>query len=160
MKQFWFMSIGAVAVLLVCVPFGVNAEQSDLSAEAVLAEFLGALSGCDYELAAEFYGGSYGVLRNWNPDLDPKAVARLWERGCTRNGLQCLKLRRVVATSVEADGIYQFEVELSTAGGELFVRGPCCGDDPATSPPDSVFTFTVEDVGGKFMVTRMPPYVP
>lgn len=150
----------AIVALLSCPSLGTDARTPEPAAEAVLVEFLAALSGGDFEQAARLYGGTYGVLENWNPDLDPDAVAGLWERGCTRNGLQCLELRRVVASAVDADGTHRFEVELSTAAGELFVRGPCCDEDPATSPPDSVFTFTVEEVDGELRVMRMPPYVP
>lgn len=154
------IAAGSLVMLLTCSCVGEQAKLPTSSAEAVLVGFLSSLADGNYDVAAGLYGGSYGTLRDWNPVLDPEAVTNLWENGCTKNGLQCLELRRVVKTSVEEDGVFRFDVELSTAEGELFERGPCCGEDPASSPPVSVFEFTVEDVGGRFVVTQMPPYVP
>jgi len=44
--------------------------------------------------------------------------------------------------------------------GSPFELGPCCGADPATSPPQTEFVFTVEWQDGLFKVLELPVYLP
>ncbi len=139
---------------------GVSDESSSASAEEALAAFFGALSSGDYESAVDLYGGTYEILAGWNPEVNPDNKAALLKSGCMRNGLQCLELRRIVERRSMPDGAIRFVVEFSTHEGELFVRGPCGDEDSAASSPELLFTYDVGDVGGRFKVFGLPPYVP
>jgi hypothetical protein len=152
-----------IVVLLVVVALPVSASSEDegiAQAERTLLSFFASLSSRDYVAAVEFYGGSYGVLRSWNRDLDQSALPDLWKRGCEQGGLQCLAVRRVVAAAKLKAGKYRFEVEFSTADGELFVRRSAEEGDPAAAHPDSSFAYIVEDSGEGYLVQGLPPYIP
>jgi hypothetical protein len=55
---------------------------------------------------------------------------------------------------------YRFTVELANPDGTPFSRGPCCGADPQTNPPETGFTFTLQEVDGGYRVLNLPVYVP
>ena len=133
----------------------------ELALQALTAYFEHLNAG-RYEEAAELYGGSYDILVGYNPDLDPKDYAGLFRNGCTMSGLQCLKLREArLQEQVPATGEYRFVVQFSTAEGQLFVRGPCCGATEEEMPSESEFLFTVVKGGdGKYRVQDLPVYVP
>jgi hypothetical protein len=127
-----------------------------------LVHFFERLSAGWYQEVSPLYGGSYQVLVDNNPGLDPQDHAALWKNACTANGFQCLRVRSArLLENVEAQAEYRFLVEFSTPDGELFVRGPCCGASETDMPPESEFLFTVvrrED--GAYRVQDLPVYVP
>lgn len=133
----------------------------ELALQALTA-FFDHLNAGRYPEATELYGGSYEVLIGYNPDLDPQDLAGLFRNGCTVNGLQCLEVRDArLQEQVPATGEYRFLVEFSTADGELFVRGPCCGATEEEMPSESEFLFTVVRGGdGEYRVQDLPVYVP
>jgi hypothetical protein len=129
------------------------------AADAVVS-FLSALGRGAYPEAAVLYGGSYERRRGWNPELDPVDLPRLWEAGCTRNGLQCLGRMEVLHTEEPAPGDYRVAVRSRTDGGETLVQGPCCGATPEEMPPRSEFSFAVRREGFRYLVQDLPVYVP
>lgn len=127
-----------------------------------LVDFFEHLSAGRYEEAGQLYGGSYEVLSEYNPTLDPQDHAALWQGACTSNGFQCLRVR---SARLQEDGStqaeYRFLVEFYTPDDQLFVRGPCCGASETEMPSPSEFLFTVavsED--GEHGVQDLPVYVP
>ena len=106
------------------------------------------------------HGGDYAILQGWNPDVSPDDHVALFRRGCTRNGLQCLKVRRIVNYETTSPDTMRFSVELTAPDGGLFVRGPCCAATSGGDPPDSVFVYEVRLTEEGYKVTGMPPYVP
>jgi hypothetical protein len=130
-------------------------------AEATLTVFFSQLQAGDYDLAADLYGGSYDVLTNFNPDVDPTDRATLWRNGCSINGLNCLKTRTVTLTERPSVDEYVYAVEFSTREGDLFVLGPCCGVTETEQPPVSRFLIRVaRGDDGRFGVMDLPPYTP
>lgn len=130
-------------------------------AQSALLEFLENLHSGKYAEAAQFYGGSYETIRDHNSDIDPNDHAALLRNACTLNGMQCLR-GKIVGLEEKVPGEkFVFMVELIKDDGTLFVLGPCCGGDETSSPPQSVFLFTIMKVDqNKYVVTDLPPYVP
>jgi len=140
-----------------------NRSPSDDEASAVdaLYAFFDALAGGNYAGATELFGGSYEVLRGYNPTVAAYDFATLWRNGCSINGLNCLQAGKVTLVDRPAPGVYVFDVEFQTREGELFVLGPCCGATETEQPPLSVFPIRVaggED--GRYRVLDLPPYTP
>lgn len=105
-----------------------------------LEAFLTALRDGDYATAAVLCCGSYEVLIDWNPNIDPADETALLQSAC-ENQLRCdLTVRRILAGSVQSDR-HEFYVEFQTGDGQLFSRSPCCGSN--TDPTVSQFPFTV-----------------
>ena len=140
----------------------VVAEPGDrVRAEEALFAFFNRLYAGEYVQAAELYGGSYEVLSDNNPEVEPRDHASLFRNACTINGYQCLQIKSVELQKQLAAGSYQFLVEFQNADGSLFVLGPCCGGDATQTPPQSQFTYTVrKDVEGRFAVQELPVYIP
>ena len=132
------------------------------SARETLIQFFEHLNKGDYLSASALYGGSYEMLNGYNPDLDPEDHAALFKNACTVNGFQCLQVRSARLQEQAAQtGDYRFVVEFSTADGELFVLGPCCGATETEMPLRSEFVFTVVRVGeGAYQVVDLPVYAP
>ena len=130
------------------------------AAQQALLGYFSLLSDGQYSQGAELYGGDYGTLTGWNPDLDPSDRAGLWERGCTMNGLQCLPVHEIVATERIDEDSYRLTVQFENADGSLFVRGPCCGATEEEMPSQSEFVFTVVSQNEGFAVQELPVYVP
>jgi hypothetical protein len=85
----------------------------------------------------------------------------LFEDACTRNGFVCsLALRNFVHEAQLSETEFRLTVELQTADGALFALGPCCGEDPNSSPPLTQFDFHVQWMDDKFLVMDLPVYVP
>ena len=130
-------------------------------AKQVLAEFLDALYYEKYDEAALLYGGSYDIMIEHNPAIDPNAHAALLKNACTINGAACLEVKGITLESEVSDSEYIFKVEFMNEDGTLFVQGPCCGGSEVDSPSQSEFSFTVlKNIDGKFLVMNMPPYTP
>ncbi len=131
-------------------------EQATIQA---LVSYFMLLHTGNYTEAVGYYGGSYEVLQDWNPDVAPSNYALLFERGCTQNGLQCLEV--LTATLLEKqESTYTVLVEFANPDGSLFVRGACCGASPTDMPDQWQFTFTVQKIDGQYRVMGLPVYVP
>ncbi len=130
----------------------VSARQQ---AEQVLTRYFELIHESNFRAVIDLYGGSYGVLRDWNPGVEDKV--ELWKRGCTVNGLQPLLVKRIVATTRQNDGSFLFDVEFRGEGDRAWLRGPCCGE---SGPPDSVFTYEVYPAQTGYLVRGLPPYLP
>jgi hypothetical protein len=171
MKRVQWLSLSLILCLLTAAcdpetstpaPPEVPTPAGQELAHQALTEFFGHLSAGRYEEASQRYGGSYQVLIDQNPTLDPQDHAALLRNACTANGFQCLRVRRArLEEQVPPGAGYRFTVEFSTPEGELFVRGPCCGASETQMPSQSEFPFAVvlnED--GEYRVQDLPVYVP
>jgi hypothetical protein len=127
--------------------------------QALLAYFT-ALNEGRYAEAAGYYGGSYEILTGYNPDVPLEDHETLLEAGCRYNGLQCLKVREILNAEQISPNEFSFTVQFANPDGSLFQRDPCCGEDPAQSPPESQFPYTVIKSGEEFLVLELPVYVP
>jgi len=129
-------------------------------AQSTLIEFFDQLNNGKYQQASELYGGSYEILMQMNPDVEPSDYPGLWKNACTINGYQCIKIKSV--DFIETDGtIYTFQVEFRNPDGSLFVQGPCCGADQ--SPETRITSFIYQVHVNKTEVVRvmdLPVYVP
>ena len=114
-----------------------------------LETFFSLLHDQRYDKAVNYYGGSYDVLRDWNPTVAQDDFATLWRNGCTINGLQCLKIETVVLHEEVSPTEFGFIVEFMNDDGTLFTRGPS----------ETQFEYTVKKVDNKFLVQDLPIYV-
>jgi hypothetical protein len=150
-------------IISACTPADKTETQSEglKKARNILTTFFELLNQREYEQAAALYGGDYQGLRDSNPLLDPQDHVALLTNGCEINGLQCLRVKRVVDEKVVSLAEYHFTVEFINQDGSLFVRGPCCGGNATDFPPESQFAYTViRSCAGEFLVLVLPVYVP
>jgi hypothetical protein len=138
-----------------------SANDTEL-AQGVLIEFFEHLNNGDYLSASALYGGSYEVLAEYNPELDPQDSVALFRSACTINGFQCLQVRSVALQErVAHAGEYRFVVEFLAPDGGHFVLDPCCGAIETDIRPRSQFVFTVaQNAEGTYQVQDLPVYVP
>jgi hypothetical protein len=141
-------------------PDGWAMQPSTDHARDALLSFFSALANEHYLEASWLYGGSYEVLRGWNPDHDPDDLTGLWHLACRYNGLQCLGRAEVLRVEPVTERLTRVVVRLLTDTGEPFVLGPCCGATEAEMPPQHEFAFTVARSGDRYLVQDLPVYVP
>jgi len=150
-------------IIPACTPADTTETPSEglEKARNVLTSFFVLLNHREYERAAVLYGGEYQGLRDSNPLLDPQDHAALLKNACEINGLQCLRVKRIVDEKAVSLAEYHFTVEFMNQDGSLFVRGPCCGGNATDFPPESQFAYIViRNCAGEFFVTELPVYVP
>ncbi len=136
-----------------------SAVQEWEAAQQALVDYFTALSQEQYSKAIALYGGSYESLIAMNPDINSFDLDRLWENGCTVNGLQCLAV--LSATLKEQVGnTFVFTVEFSKPDGSRFVLGPCCGASETEMPPVGQFEYRVEKINDGYRVLDLPVFVP
>lgn len=150
-------------IISACTP--ANTTETPLEgiekARTALVSFFDLLNHREYEKATVLYGGDYQGLRDNNPLIDPQDHTALLTNGCELNGLQCLRVERIVNEKVVSPAEYHFTVEFMNQDGSLFVRGPCCGGNATDFPPESQFAYTViRNCAGEFLVLELPVYVP
>ena len=153
----------ALEIISACTPAEKTETQSEglKKARNTLTTFFELLNQREYEQAAALYGGDYQGLRDSNPLLDPQDHVALLTNGCEINGLQCLRVKRIVDEKADSLAEYHFRVEFMNQDGSLFVRDPCCGGNATDFPPESQFAYTViRNCVGEFLVTELPVYVP
>ncbi len=126
-----------------------------------LTTFFSHLHAGDYEQAAALFGGSYDIMIDHNPEVNPDDHAALFRNACRINGAQCLEIGSVVLEGRPAPTEFKFAVEFTNDDGSLFVLGPCCGATEADQPPQSVFFYTVvKSTADEYVVLEMPVYTP
>jgi hypothetical protein len=130
-------------------------------AQSALVAFFADLHAGRYAQAAEAYAGTYEIMIDHNPTLDPADHAALFRYACTINGAQCLEVQSAALMASTAAQEFRFEVEFQLEDGSVFVQGPCCGGSETDFPPVSSFTYTVsKGEDGRFRILDMPVYTP
>jgi hypothetical protein len=104
-------------------------------------------------------GGTYDILRDWNPTIAQDDYATLFKNGCAMNGLKCLSIRTIVREE-QVSPEFRFTVEFMNDDGTLFVRGPCCSATETELPPQTQFAYAVKKIEDRFLVQDLPVYVP
>lgn len=138
-------------------PQGSDQEQ----AAAAFRAFFDYLAAGDYRRAAAHFGGSYDVLRSYNPGADPEDRAALLKQACLGNGFQCLKVDEIAAVRENTPGEWLITASFLTDQGRVFSRGPCCGAEEGVQSAETEFTFRVKrQASGEYLVMDLPVYVP
>ena len=130
-------------------------------ARQTMANYFRALHDGAYALAVDLYGGSYEVMIDHNPGLDPADLPALFEAACTVNGAVCLETASIqpLAVKESVTGEYAFKITFQNQDGSLFVLGPCCGAPEGET--HSEFTFHVRKTSeNHFQVMDLPVYQP
>lgn len=130
------------------------------SAQATLLAFFAALGEERYADAVPLYGGDYADLEHRNSGYDVSDRAWLWWSACTNNGFVCLAQAEVVREEPAGPDDVLITLRFRTPDGELFVRGPCCGETEETMPSESEFDFRVGRRDDRWVVLDLPVYVP
>ncbi|UCF27039.1 MAG: hypothetical protein JSW42_10360 [Chloroflexota bacterium] len=152
----YFMIILAFVLLSACYPGRNDSEK----ANQAITDFFSELSNGNYGKAVTLYGGSYGILTNFNPDLDANDHVALLKNGCQINGLQCLTIRTITFNELSESGEYIFSVEFNDPAGNLFVLEACCGENPTMVPQFQFEYRVVQGRDGKMRVLDLPVYTP
>jgi hypothetical protein len=130
-------------------------------AENALLNFFNLLNRGDYQSASTYFGGEYGPLTDMNPGINPSDHADLWANACHNNGFICLPVSKAIFLGSTENNIFSFEVEFLQADGSQFSRGACCGEDPASVIPQTLFIYRVlETDEGEYLVLDLPVYIP
>ena len=138
-------------------PTGLPDNQNEDSidqARKTLVTFFDHLYNKNYSDAVEVFGGGYGIVINWNSDVDPSDYPTLLMRGCEVNGFQCfLRVNRIIEEVQVSAMEYHFTVEFIMSDGTIYQRsGP--NEETITQ-----FTFRVaRDCNGSFYVIDWPFY--
>lgn len=135
----------------------------EASAREALIVFFERLHAGKYAAAADLYGGSYDIMSEQNPTLDPGDQARLWRAACEINGAQCLQVAsaQCVFKPQAPEELFHFAVEFQRDDGSIFSQGPCCGEDEAEGSPKRTFDYRVSQQGEfLYQVLDPPVYVP
>ncbi len=159
MNRRYFITIVLALVGAACGPAPTPTPSEVQGAREALTSYFSLLHAGRYSEATHYYGGTYDILRDWNPDVDEDDYATLFKRGCTSNGLRCLRIRIIAREEEISPTEFGFIVEFINDDGTLFARGPCCGTEEE-EPPQTQFCFTVKKVDDRFLVQEMPVYVP
>jgi hypothetical protein len=130
------------------------------SAREALIAFFSLLHAQRYSEATNYYGGTYDTLRDWNPVVARDDHATLFRKGCTMNGLRCLKIRAIMREEQVSPTEFRFMVEFMNDDGTVFMCGPCCGATETEMPPQAQFSLTVKKVDSRFLVQDLPVYAP
>jgi hypothetical protein len=140
-------------------PAATATPATDLDrARAALIAFFDALAAGRYTDAARLYGGDYEVLSAANPDVGAEEHAKLWERACTANGFQCLKVKDVAQAETAAPGEFRFTVQFQRSDGALFTLEREVAGTP--QPGISHFPISVERSVDTFLVRDLPLRAP
>ena len=135
-------------------------SEIDLAVRA-LTTFFSRLHAGEFEQAVMLYGGTYDVMIDHNPEIDPHDHADLFHNACTINGAQCLETRSVVLEEQSTPTEFKFAVQFKNDDGSVFKLGPCCGETEADQSPQSGFIYTVvKSTTGDYVVLEMPVYAP
>ena len=130
------------------------------AAAEALSEYFDSLFTGNYNRAAELYGGSYEVLADMNPEVNPDdtAAARtLLEQACTVNGFVCLRLASYGVSAHPFPGAFTFQVQFEDENGQVYTRLPCCETPMPGEVVRSEFGYTVvKDPEGRFRVMELP----
>jgi hypothetical protein len=138
--------------------FGTDEAQA---ARQALTAFFSHLHAGEYDRAADLFGGSYDVMRDHNPEIDPDDHAALFQSACTINGAQCLQVRRATLRKAGSPVEFQFAVEFANDDGSLFTTASCCGGKERNSKHRTEFIYTVRmECTGEFKVLDPPIYLP
>ena len=130
------------------------------AAQRALITFFSLLHQRRYEEAVKYYGGSYDMLRYWNPLVPEDDYAALLKNGCEVNGLKCLQVGGMLRTEQLSATRFKFVVQFANEDGSVFVRGSCCGATPEQMPPKSEFEYGVEKSDSGYLVLGGPVYLP
>jgi hypothetical protein len=134
---------------------------SEEAARKALLDFFSYLQTGEYELAAGLYGGSYSVMQDHNPDIDPGDRADLFRNACTINGAYCLEIRQATLLEGPSAAEFLFAVQFVKDDGSLFTLAPCCADEDLKADPQDEFQYTVRlECTGRFLVMELPVYSP
>jgi hypothetical protein len=128
----------------------VEPNDQSIGKEAII-DFLASLHDKDYSKAVIAFGGDYGELRNWNPDIAPTDLAALWKAGCELNGLQCLEIRNLAFASQPDSDTIIYNIWFSNPDKITEFKDPQSGA--------TFFKFTVKRIDGKLLVITPPVYV-
>jgi len=147
----------ALSITTPVVTPAVSAENVSLGnakeAKRTLVSFFNLLYERNYEEAARMFGGGYGTIIMWNPDLDAMDYPGLLKRACEQDGFRCFfRIKRIVKTEQISSMEYLFTVEFMKEDGSLYRFG---------NPQDnnSKFSFrVVRDCDGRYLVVDWPIY--
>lgn len=141
--------------------YGSPNEMDVEAARETLINFFSFLNSGDYERAVDLFGGSYTVMQDQNPGIDPGDHVALFRNACTINGAQCLKIRRATMVGQPSPTEFRFAVEFSNNDGSLFTLAPCCESSFSDGPHQTEFIYTTRlECTGKYQVLEMPIYLP
>lgn len=156
---FMFIVVIASVFMTRCAPSPTPRPTDTETARETLITFFSLLHDQRYSEAVNYYGGTFDVLRDWNPVVaDDKAA--LFKSACTLSGLQCLTIRAILREEQVTPTEFRFIVQFANEDGSVLTRGPCCGATETQMPTQSQFPFTVKKVDDRFLVQEMPVYVP
>lgn len=139
------------------LPATTRAPSDAQAAREALNSFFSLLHDERYGEAVSYYGGTFEVLRYWDPAAADDN-AEMFKSAC-RLRLRCLRIKAILREEKISPTEFRFVVQFMDDDGTVFRHGPCCGGDETETPAQTEFAYTVKRVG-KFLVQEMPVVLP
>lgn len=127
-------------------------QDPDLQALRVLFAYFAALNDGRYSAASQLYGGSYELLRGYNPNVAANDFAALLKAACEANGFQCLKVRGVTRIDPISATEFRLVVMFNTSDGSLFQH-------PQNGLTEFPYTVRLDPRDGRMRVLELPVYL-
>jgi hypothetical protein len=118
----------------------------------VLFAYFAALNDGRYSAASQLYGGSYDLLRGYNPDVAANDVSTLLKRACEVNGFQCLKVRGVTRVDTISATEFRLTVMFNNRDGSLFQH-------PQNGLTEFPYTVRLDPRDGRMRILELPVYL-
>jgi hypothetical protein len=152
----------AIAIYALAIKNPRKADEAPVSpqeqAAGALKRYFALLNQGDFQSALDLHGSGFEWLAQANPDVSPEDRVELLRRGCTQNGLNCLKVKTIVNQAPGESGQFGFVVQFENPDGSTFRQGPCCGE--TEGPVMTDFTYWVKNINGQLTVSPGPVYTP
>lgn len=130
---------------------------TEISREALVSYF-DLLNKKQYSDAIKYHGSGYDYLKDWNPGLKSGDYESLIKNGCEVNGLQCLKIKKILSQQKISETDFKFIVQFENNDGTIFVEEINENENRSSTKTD--FEYIVRKINNRFLVITQPVYLP
>jgi len=144
----------ALSALLPAGSLPPDASNDEQARQALLA-FFSLLAEGRYAEGGALFGGDYAATPYGPPGEDRGGW---WQTAC--GSMLCLPIAAISEVKQTAPEEYTYYVEFLWNDGTIYQYGPCCGGNPAETPPVWQFAYPVKKIDEEWKVMRTPLWLP
>ncbi len=144
----------ALSALLPAGSLPPDASDEEQARQALL-RFFALLAEGRYAEGGALFSGDYAATPYGPPGDD---LGAWWQTAC--GSMACLPPAAISAGEQTGFDEYTFYVEFLSPEGGVYQYGPCCGGNPAETPPVWQFAYPVKKIDGEWQVMRTPLWLP
>jgi hypothetical protein len=131
-----------------------DASDEEHARQALLG-FFALLAEGRYAQGGALFGGDYAATP-YGPPADD--LGAWWQTAC--GSMLCLPAATISEVKQTGAEEYTYYVEFLWNDGTIYQYGPCCGGNPAETPPVWQFAYLVKKIDGEWKVLRTPLWLP